>query len=62
LSIENTTAAKGQLLETGYAEETGRLVREQARQQTALYVIRLAQRERANVVMELIKNIPQLKY
>lgn len=61
VELENTAAAKGQLLDTDYAEETGRLVREQTRQQAALFVTQLAQRQRADAVMELLKSIPLMK-
>lgn len=59
VELENTTAAKSQILDTDYAQETGRLVREQTRQQAALYVSQLAQQQRASVVLELLKSVVQ---
>lgn len=57
VELVNTAAAKGLLLDTDYAAETGVLVREQTRQQAAVYVAQLAQRQRAESVLELLKGV-----
>lgn len=57
VELENTTAAKGQIQDTDYAQETATLVREQTRQQAAIYVAQLAQQQRASVVLDLLKGV-----
>lgn len=57
IELENTSAAKGQILDTDYAQETATLAREQTRQQAATYVAQLAQQQRATMVLELLKSI-----
>jgi len=57
VELENTAAAKGAILDTDYAQETATLAREQTRQQAALAVTQLAQRQRANVVLDLLKSL-----
>lgn len=59
VELENTAAAKSQIQDTDYAEEVGRLAREQTRQQAALYVSQLAQQQRASVVLDLLKSVVQ---
>ncbi|HZW06883.1 MAG TPA: flagellin, partial [Phycisphaerales bacterium] len=57
VELENTAAAKGQILDTDYAEETARLARDQTRQQAATYVTQLAQQQRAATVLDLLKSV-----
>jgi flagellin len=57
VELENTTAAKGQIQDTDYAQETATLAREQTRQQAAVYVAQLAQQQRASVVLDLLKGL-----
>lgn len=57
VELENTVAARSQIEDTDYAEEVGRLAREQTRQQAALYVSQLAQQQRASVVLDLLKSV-----
>jgi flagellin len=57
VELENTAAARGQIEDTDYAQETATLVREQTRQQAAVYVAQLAQQQRATVVLDLLKGL-----
>jgi flagellin len=57
VELENTTAAKGQIQDTDYAQETATLIREQTRQQAAIYVAQLARQQRASVVLDLLKGL-----
>jgi len=61
VELENTVAAKGQILDTDYAEETARLARDQTRQQAAIYVTQLAQEQRAATVLDLLKSVTPVK-
>ncbi|MFT3683444.1 MAG: flagellin [Phycisphaerales bacterium] len=57
VELENTAAARGQIEDADYAQETANLVREQTRQQAAVYVAQLAQQQRATVVLDLLKGL-----
>lgn len=57
VELENTVAARGQVEDADYAQETASLVREQTRQQAAMYVAQLAQQQRASVVLDLLKGV-----
>jgi flagellin len=59
VELENTVAAKSQIQDTDYAQETATLVREQTRQQAAMYVTQLAQQQRAQIVLDLLKSLPK---
>jgi flagellin len=55
VELENTEAARSQIEDTDYAEETSKLVRAEVLQQAAMYIMQLAGKQRAETVLSLIK-------
>ena len=54
IELENVSAAKGLILDTDYASETSRLVREQVKRDAAIFVQNFAQQARAKAVLSLL--------
>lgn len=57
VELENVLAAKGQILDTDYAQETSNLVREQVKEQATMAVRQLAEQTRADAVLRLLQPI-----
>jgi len=54
IELENVNAAKGLILDTDYASETSRVVREQVKRDAAIFVQNFAQQARAKAVLSLL--------
>ncbi|MGH7131741.1 MAG: flagellin [Phycisphaerales bacterium] len=54
IELENVSTAKGLILDTDYASETSRLVREQVKRDAAIFVQNFAQQARAKAVLSLL--------
>jgi flagellin len=52
--LENTEAARSQIEDTDYAEETSKLVRAQILQEVSVYVTQVAEHQQTNTVLKLL--------
>lgn len=60
VELENTVAAKGQILDTDYAKETAALVRERLKQEAATFVTSVSQQQQADAVLSLLSGTKEL--
>jgi flagellin len=55
VEMENTEAARSQIEDTDYAEETSKLVRAEVLREASLYVMQLAGKQQSQTVLSLLK-------
>jgi flagellin len=55
VELENTEAARSQIEDTDYAEETANLVRAQVLREASLYVLQLTGKQQSDTVLSLLK-------